>query len=240
MAKLNNRSLSSIVLSISLSVLSMGARSPAPEPPTGFHGPWLSGRTIVIDPGHGGRDPGSIGSRSREDKINLELATQLAKWFHLAGASVVMTWSQPSEMPPHRRFNVRQRVAVINRSHADVLIDIHCNAGGPYWGPQTFYWSGDPSYTLATMIQQELQFFTGTRRQVNRIDQYVLRYANMPAVNVEAGFISNASEEKKLMSPSYQRQLTWYIFIGTERWFLRARWPSAISREPSHVEMLQR
>ncbi len=208
--------------------------SPTPQPRL------LAGRTIVIDPGHGGKDPGSLGARSRECDLNLAMAHALAAWFQQAGAKVILTWTSTQEMPSTRRYNVHQRVDFINRTHADVLIDIHCNAGGPYRGPQTFYWDGEASYTLARMIQEELQYFTHTRRQVSRIDQYVLRYAKMPAVNVEVGFITNPEEEHHLMNPAYQRSLTRYIFVGTERWFLHARWPAALHQEPPDVEMLKR
>ncbi len=200
----------------------------------------LSGYTIVIDPGHGGKDPGGIGSRAKEHVLNLQIAGRLADWYRKAGARVVMTWSSPRQMPPSRRFNVRQRVHFINRSRADLLIDIHCNAGGPYRGPQTFYWSGAASYLLAHDIQAELQYLTGTRRQVNRINQYVLRYAHMPAVNVEVGFITNPTEERQLMNPHYQSRLAWAILVGTARWALHARWPERISNAPDHVEMLKR
>jgi len=217
----------------------VGFSAPA-QSGTGQYPRLLTGRTIVIDPGHGGKDPGSLGSRAKESDLNRELAQALAQWFRRAGAKVILTWSSPEQMPPTRRFNVRQRVTFINQTHADVLIDIHCNAGGPYRGPQTFYWDGDSSYTLAHMIQEELQYFTHTRRQVSRIDQYVLRYATMPAVNVEVGFITNPSEERRLMEPRYQQELTRYIFVGTERWFLHARWPSSLGKAPSGIEMLKR
>lgn len=224
------------VLAISLGVMLSAERTPpTPGPATKL----LSGHTIVIDPGHGGKDPGSLGGRAREADLNLEIAHALADWFRQAGAKVILTWSTHQEMPSHRRFNVRSRVALINHSGADVLIDIHCNAGGPYRGPQTFYWDGAASYNLARLIQEELQYFTGTKRQVNRINQYVLRYAKMPAVNVEVGFITNPQEEQQLMSSAYQRKLTWAIFVGTERWFLHARWPLSITERPDHVEMLK-
>lgn len=200
----------------------------------------LSGYTIVIDPGHGGKDPGGIGRRAQEHLLNLQISRQLADWYRKVGARVVMTWSTAQQMPPSRRFNVRQRVHFINRSRADLLIDIHCNAGGLYRGPQTFYWSGDSSYLLAHDIQEELQYLTGTRRQVNRINQYVLRYAHMPAVNVEVGFITHPAEERQLMNPRYQSQLTWAIVVGTARWALHARWPEQISNAPQSVEMLKR
>jgi N-acetylmuramoyl-L-alanine amidase len=204
-------------------------------------GELLAGRHVAIDPGHGGFDPGARGLRAREDRINLEVALALARWFRAAGATVTMTWSRPGQIPARKKFRVQQRLPLINASGAQVLIDIHCNSGGASWhGPQTFYWDGNASYHLARDVQEELQYFTGTRRQIARIDQYVLRHAAMPAINVEVGFITNPEEERLLLDPAYQRRLTWAIFLGTERWFLHAHWPPALTQAPPPMPLLRR
>jgi N-acetylmuramoyl-L-alanine amidase len=151
-----------------------------------------------------------------------------------------MTWSRPGEIGPHERLNVRARTRIINESGADLLIDIHCNAGGAFTGPQTFYWDGAPSYVLARHIQEELRYLTHTRRSVSRIDQYVLRHVHMPAVNVEAGFITNPREEALLATPAYQEKLSWAIFVGAERWMIQRRSPARTEIPPEHAEMLVR
>ncbi len=223
-------------LSANLRTASVQVVNPAP-----LAGELLQGRTIVIDPGHGGYDPGALGKNSRESQLNLAMAEQLRRWFETAGARVLLTRSGSRDLPPHQKYRVQDRIAWINATQADVLIDIHCNSGGPRWsGPQTFYWDGAASYHLAHDVQQELQYFTGTKRAVTRIDQYVLRYARMPAINVEVGFITNPREESQLMNPAYQKQLTWYVFLGTERWFLKGRWPQRLLETPPPTRMLIR
>ncbi|MCY0865409.1 MAG: N-acetylmuramoyl-L-alanine amidase [Sulfobacillus sp.] len=213
----------------------------AATPPPPLAGDLLRGRTIIIDPGHGGYDPGSRGRQAIEAEVNLAIAHKLKTWFQMAGAHVLMTWSKPSDIPSHRKYRVQSRLEWINRQPADVLIDIHCNSGASsYKGPQTFYWDGAASYHLATAVQEELQYFTGTVRGVKRIDQYVLRYAKMPAINVEVGFITNPREEERLLNPTYQEDLTWYIFIGTERWMVRGRWPESLLKSPPPVDLLRR
>lgn len=205
-------------------------------------GDLLRGRTIVIDPGHGGYDPGAKGRHAEEATINLQVATVLKKWFEEAGAHVVLTWSRPEDIPGHRKYRVRDRMTWINQSsHGDILIDIHCNSGpSANRGPQTFYWDGPASYHLAHDVQDELKFYAHSVRGVKRINQYVLRHAKMPAINVEIGFITNPSEEAKLMNPAYQQDLTWYIFIGTERWFLKGRWPQQLLQAPPPTDLLIR
>ncbi|OLZ10911.1 N-acetylmuramoyl-L-alanine amidase family protein [Sulfobacillus thermosulfidooxidans] len=222
-------------------LLGMGDLHAALAPANGIEGALLRGRTIVIDPGHGGYDPGARGRMAREDEINLAIALDLRKWFEDAGARVLMTWEKPGQIPPSRKYRVQQRVVWINRTGGNALIDIHCNSAGSRWrGPQTFYWNGKGSYYLAHDVQEELQFFTHTNRPVTRIDQYVLRYAKMPAINVEVGFISNPQEEKLLMNPQYQRQIAWYIFLGTERWFLKGHWPETLLQTPPPTHLLVR
>ncbi|MCY0898408.1 MAG: N-acetylmuramoyl-L-alanine amidase [Firmicutes bacterium] len=204
-------------------------------------GDLLRGRTVILDPGHGGFDPGARGREAIESEINLAIALKLRTWFQMAGAHVLMTWDSPSDIEAGRKYRVRDRLSWINQQRADLLIDIHCNSGASaYRGPQTFYWSGAASYHLARAVQEELQYFTHTRREVKRIDQYVLRYAHMPAINVEVGFITNPEEERRLMDSRYQQDLTWYIFIGTERWLLKGRWPAELLDAPPPTDLLIR
>lgn len=209
--------------------------------PTPLPGDLLAGRRFVIDPGHGGFDPGALGRVSREDTINLAMAHALGSWLQAAGAQVVYTWSRPGDIPPGRKYRVQDRVRFINRTGAVALIDLHCNSSGSAWhGPQTFYWDRRSSALLAEDVQSELRYETGTGREVKRIDQYVLRHAAMPAINVEVGFITNPREERQLLEPAYQRRLTWAILVGIERWALRGRWPDSLLKAPPPRDLLRR
>lgn len=224
----------------------LGAGRVASQPtarsaPAPMVGDLLQGRTVIIDPGHGGFDPGAVGKHSTEAKINLEMSLKLRHWFQMAGARVLMTWSKPSDIGRGHKYKVQDRMTWINNQHADILIDIHCNSGSSDWrNPQTFYWDGSASYHLARNVQEELRYFTHSKRDVKRINQYVLRYAKMPAINVEVGYVTNPAEEKLLMTPRYQEDLTWYIFIGTERWLLKGRWPAELLEAPPPVDMVRR
>lgn len=204
-------------------------------------GALLRGRTIIIDPGHGGWDPGAIGHLTTEAQVNLAVSLKLRDWLRLAGARVLMTWDSPDDIPSDKKYRVRDRARWINAQHADVLIDIHGNSGHPsFRHPQTFYWNGAASYHLARDVQEELQYLTKTHRDVKRIDQYVLRYATMPAINVEIGYLTNPEEERLLMTPAYQNRLAWYIFVGLERWFVHGRWPASMLKAPPPTDLLVR
>ncbi len=225
---------------IAASVQSQSRNKLTPQLPP-MAGDLLRGRTVILDPGHGGWDPGAHGRDATEAQINLEVALKLRTWLEMAGARVLMTWDSPGAIPPNRKYRVQQRVEWINRQGGDLLIDIHCNSGqSTYRNPQTFYWDGAASYHLAEDVQEELRYFTHSKRDVKRIDQYVLRHATMPAINVEIGYLTNRQEERQLMTPSYQEDLTWYIFVGTERWLLKGRWPPNLLESPPPTDLLMR
>lgn len=200
----------------------------------------LAGRTIIIDPGHGGWDPGATSKTAQEADINVDIAEALRAWLSGTGARVLMTWSRQHPIPRDRKFRVVERSRWINAQHADVLVDIHTNAGVGGVGPQVFYWDGLPSRVLADDIQAELSWFTHTHRQVTRIDQYVLRHSQIPAVNVEVGFLSHAREARRLKSRRYQREVAWCIFIGLMRWFQGAHQPVDFLPPSGPADLLER
>ena len=215
---------------------SAGARAPrAVAPYVGL----LAGRAIVIDPGHGGWDPGAIGGRAREADINLAVAEMLRGLLEGAGARVLLTWSAAHPISSRRKYRVQARSQWINRQGADVLIDIHTNSGPGGVGPQVFYWDGLPSRALADAIQEELSGFTGTHRRVARINQYVLRHSAIPAVNVEVGFLSHPQEAARLTAAQYQRDLAWCIFVGLLRWFVGGTAPPEYLAPPWPAELVR-
>ncbi len=234
-----------VAVAMALSALLMGVRvwsaGPAGPPPAAApYAGLLAGRTVVIDPGHGGWDPGAMTRRAREADINLAIAEMLRRLLVGTGARVLLTWSRARPIPTHRKYRVQARSQWINRQHADLLVDIHTNVGSGGVGPQVFYWDGLPSRLLADAIQEELSGFTRTHRRVTRIDQYVLRHSLIPAVNVEVGFLSHAQEGARLTALQYQRDLAWCIFVGVLRWFVGGAMPPESLPPPNPAELLQR
>jgi N-acetylmuramoyl-L-alanine amidase len=200
----------------------------------------LAGRVVIIDPGHGGYDPGAVGHGLREADINLDIAEKLKALLVEAGARVVMTWSTARPIPPDRKYKVEDRVQWIVQQHGTVLLDIHTNMGVGGRGPQVFYQDGVPSRVLADDIQEELSGFTNTHRQVSRINQYVLRESHLPAVNVEVGFLSNRREAGRLGTARYRADVAWCIFIGVLRWFVGGYRPPEYLPPPAPADLLRR
>lgn len=204
----------------------------------------VASKIIVIDPGHGGIDPGCVGRTGVEEKeINLELARRLAVFFNQAGALVIMTREGDydlSEAKNRAHLNLRKkddldaRVETAEKYGADLFLSIHVNAIplSECWGPQVFYHPRSrESKRLASLIQQELIKTIGeSYRWVKPEDFFVLRSVKCPAVIVEAGFISHPREETLLKDPIYQNKLAWCVYAGVVRYFSGEPEP----REPAY------
>jgi len=194
----------------------------------------VRGRVIALDPGHGGIDPGAIGVNGlTEDAVNLAVSQRLAALLAQAGAVVVLTRAETTDLAgatpggpsARKRVDLRARVSTVNLSGADVIVSIHANRfGNPAErGAQTFY---NPhrfpqNRLLAEMIQRQLQAITGeTRRKISEhIDHYVLNHTDMPGVTVELGFLSNPRDAALLGDPAYQQRIAYAIFVGLAHYF---------------------
>ncbi|WP_029761782.1 N-acetylmuramoyl-L-alanine amidase CwlD, partial [Geobacillus thermodenitrificans] len=197
--------------------------------------PWnlpLSGRIIVLDPGHGGPDGGAVGGEVVEKEIALNVAKKLRDYLQQQGALVLMTretdrdLASPSTRGYSRRKteDLRERTTFINKSDADLFISIHLNAiPSPRWrGAQTFYYGSlIENERLAKFIQAELRRnLENTHRVAKMIDTvYLLKHAKKPGALVEIGFLSNPDERELLASDHYQTQLAASIYKGVLRYF---------------------
>ncbi|WP_047757482.1 N-acetylmuramoyl-L-alanine amidase CwlD, partial [Geobacillus sp. ZGt-1] len=197
--------------------------------------PWnlpLSGRIIVLDPGHGGPDGGAVGGEAVEKDIALNVAKKLRDYLQQQGALVLMTRETDRDLasPSTRGYSRRktedllERTAFVNRSNADLFISIHLNAiPSPRWrGAQTFYYgSFIENERLARFIQAELRRnLENTHRLAKMIDTvYLLKHAKIPGALVEVGFLSNPDERELLVSDGYQTKLAASIYKGVLRYF---------------------
>ena len=167
---------------------------------------------IVLDPGHGGRDPGAIGpSGTKEKDVNLAVARLLAKELSYF-ARPIMT----REVDEHREL--WERTTLANTVTADLFISIHCNsAKNPdACGTETYvYRFGGEAEKLAREVQVKLVAALKTKdRGVKEKSLHVCRETKMPAILVELGFISHADEERRLASPEFQKAAARAIVQG--------------------------
>jgi N-acetylmuramoyl-L-alanine amidase len=198
----------------------------------------LSGRIIVLDPGHGGPDGGAVGGDVLEKEIALKVAAKLRDYLQQQGALVLMTREMDSDLADkdtrgysrRKVEDLRRRVALINESEADLFISIHLNAiPSPRWrGAQTFYYGSlIENERIAKFIQAELRSnLENTNRVAKMIDTvYLLKYAKKPGALVEVGFLSNPQERELLASDHYQTKLAASIYKGILRYFSNEKNP---------------
>ncbi|NLY92134.1 MAG: hypothetical protein GX081_11100 [Firmicutes bacterium] len=207
----------------------------------------ISGKTIIIDAGHGGTDPGAVGRSGLEEKtITLDLAKRLKRYFSRVGVYVIMTRERDidySQMPEagaltKKRRDLLYRVRMANESKADLLLSIHVNSfPQSIWsGAQCFYDSKTPgSKALAEAIQESLVTRLGpNRRKAKSVDYLILKATTMPSVTVEVGFISNPREEELLADPEYREKLAEAIFYGTAAYLTeQAQGRAAVAVKPA-------
>lgn len=163
----------------------------------------LKGKKIVVDPGHGGSDPGAVGiSGLREKEVTLAVALHLSTLLREAGAEVIMTRSGDQSV------SNQQRVDLANQAAADLFISVHANAfpNPESNGTETHYCpvqkSSAAGRDLAHHLQRELVLTLGLRdRGVKTSSFFVLTNTKMPAALVELGFLTNPSEEALLRKP---------------------------------------
>lgn len=158
---------------------------------------------VVLNPGHGGSDPGAIGPNGAKEKdANLMIAFCTKMELERRGFRVYMTRYQDEFI------SLQQTCTIANREEADLFVSIHCNGAhaSTAHGIETFHHPTSrkgihyAKYVQAAMIEH-------TRRRdrgVKHGNFKVLRDTKMPAVLVECGFITNPEEEKMLVSIPYQ------------------------------------
>ncbi|WP_321370815.1 N-acetylmuramoyl-L-alanine amidase [uncultured Desulfuromusa sp.] len=214
-------------------------------------------RLVVVDAGHGGRDPGAIGPNNTYEKdVTLAMAKVLAKRLRQQlGVKVLLTRSDD------RYLKLRERTEYANQVGADLFISLHANAtaNGKASGIETYFLNLsknnqaaevaarengtslqevgnleailfdlmanakiNESSRLAAEVQQSL--VSGLRSHYSRVKDHgvkqgpfhVLLGATMPSVLIEAGFISNSRDEKRLASANYQKHVASAIVAGVE------------------------
>lgn len=222
--------------------------------------PLLDDWVVVIDAGHGGKDPGTVGLKAREKDINLAVALRTGKYIKENLKDVKVIYSRDDDT----FIGLAERAEVANRNKADIFISIHSNAmndkrftGAETWvlgqskdeanlqlamkensvitfekDYQAKYEGYDPnsvesfiifslmqntylkqSTEFASMIQDQFRDRVGRKdRGVKQSGFVVLWRTTMPSVLVELGFLSNAEEEKYLISDSGQDYLASAIY----------------------------
>lgn len=184
----------------------------------------LFGKTITIDIGHGGKDPGTVVNNILEKDINLKIGKYLEKELIKKGANVILTRNGDYDLSSPNSYRRKKsdfdnRIKIINNSSASMYVSIHLNylEQASYYGPQVFYNNiNNNNKKIANNMQNILNKKLKTNRKVKLIpeDTYMYSRLNVPGVLVECGFLSNYNEKTKLMSKEYQQKIAKYISEG--------------------------
>lgn len=179
----------------------------------------LQGRKIVIDAGHGGKDPGAVVNRSQEKEIVLDVSLRVQELLEKAGAEVLMTRADD------RFLELWERVAFANDNKADSFVSIHANAAtnAAANGTETFWnstYSGPESLLLAQKLHAQLIDKLGTNdRKVKEGKFQVIRQTTMPSVLIELGFMTNPEEALKLATDEFRQKAAEAIFQGLNDYY---------------------
>lgn len=204
-----------------------------------FYTPALAGKTIMLDPGHGGPETGAISPFDGllEKDINLDVQLRLKALLEAQGAHVVMTRQgdtralppdQEQALPPSEqlRADLGWRSQLANSNGVDLFLSVHSNSNpDPSVNGSEAYYATDNlnaerSATLAGLVQQEL--LGGLGRYDGGVHQelfYVTRFTDAPACLAELAYLSNAADEAQLASPGFRQQAAGALARALTRFF---------------------
>ncbi|QPN58060.1 N-acetylmuramoyl-L-alanine amidase [Synechococcus sp. CBW1107] len=174
---------------------------------------------VVIDPGHGGPDPGAVGIGGlRETDVVLDISLQVARLLQAKGVQVLLTRTSEIDvdLPP--------RVSLANSSGANAFVSIHANALSmarpDVNGIETFYFQSSLSRALAAAIQSEVLAVSpgSPDRGVRTGRFFVIRRTVMPAALVETGFVTGDIDSPRLATASHRQRLAQAISSGILRY----------------------
>ncbi len=166
---------------------------------------------IVLDPGHGGKDPGAIGKAGfREKDVTLNVTYYLRQMLLDSGVSVLMARSDDSEVL------LQPRVDVGNNNSADLFVSVHCNSmdGTGARGIETYYRTPQSANFAQIIHRNMVDTVKALDRGVRVRNFFVIRKTIMPSVLVEIGYLSNPTEEYELGSPIHQKKVATALYKG--------------------------
>ncbi|MBB6445913.1 N-acetylmuramoyl-L-alanine amidase [Bacillus benzoevorans] len=176
----------------------------------------LKNKTIVIDPGHGGEDGGTVGKYGTlEKRLTLETAKQLSRKLEEAGANVILTRNGDLYLP------LTSRVETGYYRNADAFISIHYDNSKDksVRGLTTYFYHSWQKELAVELHSAAVDQTKQENRGVRFGDYYVIRENNKKAVLIELGYLSNPAEELLVRSDEYQKSAATGIYEGLGRYF---------------------
>lgn len=188
-------------------------------------------RTVILDAGHGGSDPGKVGiNNALEKEINLEISKKVKALLEAKEIKVIMTRENDEMLCEEtadnkKREDMKRRTEMINEIRPFLVVSIHQNSfsDASVSGAQVFYYSGsEESEKMAVLMQNALrEVDEQNQREAKANDSYyLLKKTKVPPLIVECGFLSNPEEAEKLVTDEYQDAISNAIVKGIESCFM--------------------
>jgi N-acetylmuramoyl-L-alanine amidase len=177
---------------------------------------------VLLDAGHGGFDPGTIGVTDiHEAVLNLQITKRLKTVLEQNGLRVVMTREDENALAGTKDEDMETRSRMIRRSGADIVVSIHMNwyKNPEISGPTVLYMPGSvQGERLAESVRDTMNTELNTDGVARSEDFFVLRYGEQPSIMVKCGYISNTEEESKLKQSDYQQRVAEAICEGIQNY----------------------
>lgn len=208
-----------LALGIAALLLLLIPGKPLPVPPV----PAPPGKTVVVDPGHGGIDGGATYGNVLEKEINLDIGRRVAQLLAARGVPVILTRDADVELDQQSyRRDLQRRLDIAQQNDAWALIAIHANSTNNTWasGSLVLHQKDDEnSRSLAKAIRDELEKMQPDKLNLvdAEYDHYYFDRSPVPTVAVEVGFLSNPGERLELMRPDFRAKVAKAIADGVER-----------------------
>jgi len=183
----------------------------------------LKNRIIILDPGHGGKDPGTVLGSYSEKAITLKVSTLVKQKLEAAGAKVYMT--RTGDTYP----SLQDRVDFTNANYGEIFVSVHVNsaANTSAQGTETYY-----AISTGDMYQEDIDLATFVNNQiVNNLNMknrgvkeeqyYVIRNTIIPAILVELGFLTNDEDRGKMTTDKYAELFADSIYKGISQYYAK-------------------
>lgn len=194
-----------------------------------FEGQEKKHLTVIIDPGHGGEDPGAVAGSIQEKTINLDISLKLKEFLQLVDADIIITRTtdkmlyNTGEESRKKFHDLYNRLDFTKKNPNSVFISIHQNKFPieSCKGTQVFYGTkNSDSMLLADSIQSAVKNLQPDNHRTVKSGNsiYLLENSEVPSVIIECGFISNPADSALLCDEDYTDKLAFYIFCGISQY----------------------
>lgn len=185
---------------------------------------------VVIDPGHGGEDPGKVGRNgAKEKEINLAIALKLKGYLEANDCEVFLTRQGDTvenvqKSGSKKVSDLNRRIQIMEEVRPALAVSIHQNSypQEKVHGAQMFYYKGSEAgrklaLTMQDSLRQRLDA-ENRRAAKENTDYYLLKNSPVTCVIAECGFLSNEAECTALSEQEYQDRIAWSLAMGVLRY----------------------